>query len=117
MDYNGYINGNKVIKCPTEELAKQVIEIAYEVGLSWKGREPREETNWNTYKENTCYSLGTTYRNEITFANTTSDSYSSFEKVPAQEFISWYNRFKRGSTEVPSIKLIKKSKLKLNFKL
>lgn len=116
MDYNGYINGNKVIHCPTEELAKQVIEIAFELGIKWCSW-PSIYTNWGSYKEKTCYSLGAYTKDLLSYGNTTCDAYSSFEKVPAQEFISWYNRFKRSSTEVPSIKLIKKSKLKLNFKL
>lgn len=49
---------NDVIHCPTLELAKQVLEIADNAGLTWiTGKSFTEYNHWYLYEHNMCYNL------------------------------------------------------------
>jgi len=50
---------NKVIHCPTEEQAVEVLSILDKQGCKWwaSGDSLTEKTRWDWYEEDTCYRI------------------------------------------------------------
>lgn len=52
------IDENTVVHCPTEGLAKQVLQIAHDAGYRWYyGESYERRTNWECHEERSCYHI------------------------------------------------------------
>lgn len=77
------IDTNTVVHCPTEGLAKQVLQIAHDAGYQWNnGESYLLLKNWTPYGEHTCYWIVSgEYCNSEWYRN------RGFKILPAKEFI------------------------------
>jgi hypothetical protein len=58
MEKDLKIGNNIVVHCPTEELAKEVLAIADQLGYKWFNGDPLTKNSyWADCEEDTCYNL------------------------------------------------------------
>lgn len=88
-EYKPFLGDKDVIWCPTEELAKQVLEIANKLGYEWRDKTSFiENSNWSVYKQETCY-----YISEGMFASKQRAILDECNIISAEEFINFYKEY------------------------
>jgi hypothetical protein len=98
---------NVVVHCPTEELAKQVLTIFHNAGLTWdSGASYIRLTNWENYKQDTAY-----YPNEGAYCDLSWVKYREklkYRIIKAEDFLAANTITEQIK---PEIKVMKKTRL------
>lgn len=93
------------IHCETEDLAKQVLQIAHEAGLTWtSGRDSLLDfTQWEAYQEEQCYSLVTRVPGCVLQCSRTYYENKGYIIVKAQDFIEANERHQESILETATV--------------
>ena len=77
---------NKVINCPTEELARKILSILNKQGCKWgDGDSLTGYPCWNLYKENTCYRIDED--KDVYYSDIEWYEREGYQIITAEEFI------------------------------
>ncbi len=88
------INKNTCIHCPTEKLAKQVLNIFNKLGLKWCNEKHYIIcTNWDKHEENTLYYPFDGLYSSLKFADLT-----GYKVINAEEFIALHTENEKNMT-------------------
>ena len=88
VENNFGFNKNEVIHCPTEELAVKVLQIAHERGYKWSDKVSYlDNSEWECYKENTCYYLCDGDYSCILYAVN-----KGYKVIKAEDFLKQHNK-------------------------
>lgn len=82
FDWEGFRRNKFIVWCNTEEKAKDFLQECYKRKMHWNGEE-LEETVWNEYKDETCYSNDFNYDNKLGYGR------KSFYLDKGYEVIEW----------------------------
>lgn len=95
------------IHCPTEDLAKKVIQCLHDLKYKWASGEEYspEETYWSVFEKETCYSDRGTY-----FSRDQLEGF--FTIINGEKFLKKYAPFNYNL-----LRLKKSKRIKLNFTL
>ena len=88
-EYKPFLGKDDAIWCPSEELAKQVLEIADKLGYQWANKEPFSKyTRWGLYRQGTCY-----YISEGFYGSRSAAISYGRNIIPAGNFINYYKKY------------------------